>query len=143
MNLDDLDQRLLVALRRDARSANADLARRLGVSRTTIKSRIDRLEGQGVVAGYTVRMTDAYERARLRAYVMLTVQPKEAAAVEAGLRVIPEVQRLQTVSGGFDFISLIGASTVGEMDLLIDRIGAIPGVERTNTAVVLSTKFDR
>lgn len=74
---------------------------------------------------------------------MLTVEPKQAAAVTAALKRMPGVRRLQSVSGPFDMIATVEASGVAEMDATIDEIGAVKGVERTNTSLVLSTKFDR
>jgi DNA-binding Lrp family transcriptional regulator len=74
---------------------------------------------------------------------MLTVEPKQAAAVTAALRRLPGVRRLQSVSGPFDMIAAVEAAGVADMDALIDEIGAVKGVERTNSSIVLSTKFDR
>ena len=77
------------------------------------------------------------------AFVMLTVEPKQTAAVTAALKRLPGVRRLQSVSGPFDMIAAVEAPSVSEMDARIDEIGAVPGVERTNSSIVLSTKFDR
>lgn len=141
--MDDLDEHLLARLRGNARAPVAELARALGLSRTTIQSRLARLERSGVIAGYSVKLAGAYEAGRVHAYVMLTVEPKQAAAVTASMKRLPGVQRLQSVSGPFDMIAAIEAAGVGEMDALIDEIGALKGVERTNSSIVLSTKFDR
>jgi DNA-binding Lrp family transcriptional regulator len=141
--MDDLDEHLLARLRENARAPVAELARALGLSRTTIQSRLARLERSGVIAGYSVKLAGTYEAGRVHAFVMLTVEPKQAAAVTASLKRLPGVQRLQSVSGPFDMIAAIEAAGVGEMDALIDEIGALKGVERTNSSIVLSTKFDR
>src|ERR1700761_228374 len=81
--MDDTDSRLIAALREDARAPTAALARRLGLSRTTVQSRLERLERSGAIAGYTVRLSDAYERGQIHAYVMITVSHKQASAVTA------------------------------------------------------------
>ena len=141
--MDDLDEHLLARLRENARAPVAELARALGLSRTTIQSRLARLERSGTIAGYSVKLAGAYEAGRVHAFVMLTVEPKQAAAVTASLKRLPGVQRLQSVSGPFDMIASIEAAGVGEMDALIDEIGALKGVERPNSSIVLSTKFDR
>ena len=78
-----------------------------------------------------------------RAFIMLTVEPKQAAAVTQALKHLPGVRTLQSVSGPFDMIAAVEAPTVSDMDALIDEIGAVRGVERTNSSIVLSTKFDR
>ncbi|MBL8552702.1 MAG: Lrp/AsnC family transcriptional regulator [Phenylobacterium sp.] len=141
--MDDLDEHLLARLRENARAPVAELARALGLSRTTVQSRLAKLERNGTIAGYAVRLAPAYEQGRVQAFVMLTVEPKQAAAVNAALKRMAGVRRLQSVSGPFDMIATVEASGVAEMDATIDEIGAVKGVERTNTSLVLSTKFDR
>jgi DNA-binding Lrp family transcriptional regulator len=141
--MDDLDQHLLTRLRDNARAPVAELARALGLSRTTVQSRLARLERSGVIAGYAVRLSDTHESAQVHAFVMLTVEPKQATAVAAALRKLSGVRRLQSVSGAFDMVATVEAPSVSEMDALIDEIGAVRGVERTNSSIVLSTKFDR
>jgi len=141
--MDDVDQHLLARLRENARAPVADLARSLGLSRTTVQSRLARLERSGVIAGYAVRLSETAERAQIRAFVMLTVEPKKSAAVVGALRRLSGVRRLQSVSGPFDLIAAVEAPSVEQMDALIDEIGALHGVERTNSSIVLSTKFDR
>ncbi len=141
--MDDIDVRLVDALREDARAPTAALARTLGLSRTTVQSRLERLERQGVIAGYTVRLSDAHERGQIHAYVMMTVSHKQAAAVTSAVRRLSAVRSLQSVSGPFDLIARAVAPTVNDMDALIDALGAIDGVERTTSSIVLSTKIDR
>jgi len=141
--MDDLDEHLLERLRDNARAPVAELARALGLSRTTIQSRLARLERSGVIAGYCVRLSEAREAALIRAHIMLTVEPRQAAAVTAALKRLAGVRTLQSVSGPCDLIAGVEAAGVGEMDGLIGEIGALPGVERTQASIVLSTKFDR
>jgi len=142
-NLDKLDHLLVAKLREDARAPVAELARALGASRTTIQSRIARLERLKVITGYSVRVAESFEKDQIHAYVMITVGPKKAATVSADIKRMPAVRLLQSVSGVFDMIALAVAPSVKEMDDLIDAIGNLDGVERTTSSVVLSTKFDR
>ena len=141
--MDDLDEHLLARLRDNARAPVAELARALGLSRTTVQSRLAKLERNGVIAGYAVKLAGAYESGRVHAFIMLTVEPKQAAAVTAALKRMTGARRLQSVSGPFDMIATVEAAGVAEMDATIDEIGAVKGVERTNSSIVLSTKFDR
>lgn len=141
--LDTTDHALMALLRDNARSSTAELARKLGLSRTTVQSRIERLERQRVIAGYTITVPDALEASLVRAHVFITLVPKQSAAIELALRRIPEVRVLHSVSGPFDLIAVVAAASIGELDALIDRIGALDGVERTTSAIVLSTRFER
>ncbi len=143
MKITDADQLLLSVLRENARASTADIARRLKLSRTTVHSRIERLERQGVIDGYTVRVHDEAERGHIRAHIMVTVLPKQMASVVTVLHGMPEVRALHSVSGPFDLIALGVVPTVEAMDELTDRIGAIDGVERTTSAIILSAKFER
>ena len=141
--LDKTDHLLLALLRENARASTAELARRLDLSRTTVQSRLERLERQRVVAGYTIVVPDELEAALVRAHVLITVAPRQSAAIEAALRKIAEVRVLHSVSGPFDLIAIVAAHSIGELDALIDRIGALDGVERTTSAIVLSTRIER
>ncbi|HET9535324.1 MAG TPA: Lrp/AsnC family transcriptional regulator [Mesorhizobium sp.] len=139
----DADQALLSLLRENARASTADLARRLGVSRTTVQSRIERLERRGVIAGYGVRLSPDYEQTLIRAHVLVTVTPKLAERVVASLHAIPSVRTVHSVSGNFDMIVIVESPSIGDLDSLIDRIGVLEGVERTLSSIILSTRIDR
>jgi DNA-binding Lrp family transcriptional regulator len=140
---DETDRKLIAMLRENARTPTAVLARRLGLSRTTVQARLERLERSGVIAGYGVRLAEEVERGLIRAHVLITILPKTAPRIEPELRAIAEVRMLHSVSGSFDLIAVVEAASIGELDRLIDRIGALEGVERTLSSIVLSTKIDR
>ncbi|WP_425453042.1 Lrp/AsnC family transcriptional regulator [Bosea caraganae] len=141
--MDQTDRQLLVLLTENARAPVAELGRKLGLSRTTVQSRIERLERRGTIAGYTARLSDEHERGQVKAHVLITALPKLAAGVESALRRIPEVRTLHSVSGQFDMIAIVVAPSIGELDQLIDRIGALDGVERTISSIILSTRIER
>lgn len=141
--LDETDRALLALLRDNARLPTSELARRLKLSRTTVQSRLARLERERVVAGYTVAVADEAEAALVRAHVMITLEPRKSAPIESALRRIDEVRTLHSVSGPYDLIAVVAAPSIGELDRLIDRIGALDGVERTTSAIVLSTRIQR
>jgi DNA-binding Lrp family transcriptional regulator len=141
--MDEIDLKLIARLREDGRAAVSELARALKLSRTTVQSRIARLEETKVIVGYSARLSEAYERGLIHAYVMITVRPKQAPAVVAALRKLPAVRLLHSVSGGFDLMAVAATASAAEMDGLIDAIGEIDGVERTTSSIVLSTKIDR
>jgi DNA-binding Lrp family transcriptional regulator len=143
MQLDDTDRALLALLRDNARAGVAELARKLKLARTTVQSRIARLERERVIAGYTVVTPAEAEAALVRAHVLITARPKAGAGIEAALRKLPELRTLHSVSGPFDLIAVLAADSIGALDRLIDRIGELDGVERTTSAIVLSTRISR
>ena len=141
--MDEIDERLISALRENGRTPTAELARLVGRSRTSVQSRIERLERDGVIIGYSVRLAPEHDLGAVRAHVMIKVGPKEARAVIAALQAIPQVRVLHSVSGDVDLIAVAAAASVAEMDAVIDRIGVLDGVERTTSSIILSTKFER
>lgn len=143
MQITDKDRALLALLGEDARMPVATLARRLGLSRTTVQARIERLESQGVIAGYGVRLSDSYLNDLIRAHVLITIAPKSLTQVTAELNAIHEVTALYSVNGPYDLIAIIAAPSIADLDRLIDRIGETQGVERTLSSIILSTRIAR
>ena len=141
--MDAIDEKLISALRENARASTARLARLVGRSRTSVQSRIERLEKQGAIVGYGVRLAPEHGMGAVRAHVLIKVGPKETRAVTAALRAIDQVRVLHSVSGDVDLIAVASTASVDEMDHVIDRIGALDGVERTTSSIILSTKFER
>lgn len=141
--MDDLDRRLLALLQSNARESTAQLARRLGVARTTVLARIARLERERTIAGYTVRLGVDEQDRSVQAFVGIVTDPKQGPEVTRALAAMPELRQLASVSGEFDYIALIRAETTVQLDELLDRIGALPGVARTTSSVVLARRVDR
>lgn len=141
--LDDKDRQLLSLLREDARMPIAALARALDVARMTAVERLKRLEKAGIIAGYTVRLSEEALRGRMKVHALLRVDPKKGEAVVQALHRIDQVRAVFAISGIFGYMALIEAETTGEIDIVLDAIGSIDGVEGTQSAIVLSTKFDR
>jgi DNA-binding Lrp family transcriptional regulator len=142
-DLDAQDRKLLSLLREDARLSTAALARELGVARTTVVQRLKRLERDGVIGGYTVRMSARMQARTLRVQVLLSIDVKKADAVIGGLRAIPQVRAAYAISGVFDVLAFVECESTDEIDQVLDAIGTLAGVQRTQSSLVLSVKFDR
>lgn len=140
---DELDRGLIALLQANARESAAQLARRLGVARTTVLARLARLERERVIVGYTVRLAQEATQGSLQAFVMIAVQPRAGRTVEARLQRMPEVRQLCTVSGEHDYLAQLQAGSAARLDALLDEIGALEGVLRTQTSVVLGRRIDR
>ncbi len=143
MTISAKDRELLTVLSEDARMPVAEIARRLGVARTTVQARIDRLCDEGVIAGYSVRLSDDFQNSLVRAHVMIVLKEKALGVVVHDLQAIAGVSAVHSVSGSFDLIVEVAGQSVSELDRIIDIIGDLDGVARTQSSVILSTRFRR
>lgn len=141
--LDDIDRQLLRLLHMNARASTAHLARQMDLARTTVVARIARLEQEGVIAGYGVRLGTRMEQSAVRAYCGIRVQPKMAPSVMQALNRLVEVEEVSAVSGQYDYMVFLRCESNEKLDALLDRIGMIDGIQQTYTLVVLSRKIDR
>ena len=136
------DARLIALLRANAREPTASLARKLGLARSTVQERIARLEREGTIKGYTVKVSEDVP-GRLKALVMISTDPKQGDRVGAELKKMTDVRSLAAVSGASDLIATVEAESPARLDAALDRIGRIHGVARTVSSIVLSEKFSR
>ncbi|OWW04220.1 AsnC family transcriptional regulator [Rhizobium sp. R72] len=143
MTMNDKDRQLLSILSENARMPTAMLARRLGLSRTTVQAKIERLERDGVIAGYGVRLSDDFESGQIKAHVLITLAAKALGRVTQELQSIAHVRSVHSVSGSFDMIAIVAAASISELDMVIDKIGDIDGVEKTLSSIILSTRINR
>jgi DNA-binding Lrp family transcriptional regulator len=141
--LDATDRELLSLLQTNARESVTTLGKKLGVARTTVLARLKRLESNGVITGYSVRLNQATLEKSLQAYVGLSVAPKSGRDVLRRLSKMPEIKLVCSVSGEFDYVAWIRAETPDALDRLLDEIGDIDGVSKTNTSVVLAERINR
>jgi len=141
-HMDDIDRKLLALLEENARLPVAILARKLGLARTTVQSRIERLETSGTISGYTVRLGQS-SRPSLRATVLISFEPQAGPSVLSRLRSIPQVREAYTTSGRFDMLVEIDADTTEELDDILDRVGSAKGVKGSESLIHLTTKIER
>jgi len=142
-NMRDSDRALIDLLSANARESAAALGRKLGIARTTVQERIARLEREGVIQGYTVRLSDEASKNRIRAVVMIATDTKRSDRTTAELKKMSEVRTLAAVSGTYDLVATVETETPARMDAVLDRIGNATGVARTVSSIVLSEKFSR
>ncbi len=137
------DQQLLGVLRGKARASTTELAQILGVSRSTVQKRLERLETEGVISGYTVQLSSDYLDQEIKAHVMVTVSPHMTQSIIKSMEKLGAVRAIYSVSGPHDLIVEVSAMSVNDLDSVIDSIIAIEGVERTVSSVILSTRLKR
>lgn len=143
MIIDGKDKELIALLSTNSRESTANLARKLGMSRTTVTSRIERLEKRGVITGYTVQFSEDYERGRIQAHVMISSDPKFSAHIVIALKKVSAIRALHAVNGVFEMLALISAESTQHLDQVLDAIGNTDGISKTTSSIILSTKFSR
>ncbi len=138
--MDESDQRLIAELRRDGRAALSDLAQRLGLSRATVRARMDRLAERGEIAGFTVLTRADVSATPVRGLTMIGTEGRGAERIIARLQGLPAVQAVHTTNGRWDLIVELGTQTLQELDETITRIRNIEGVITSETNLLLSTR---
>jgi DNA-binding Lrp family transcriptional regulator len=138
--MDDTDQRLLSALRHDARASLSDLALTLGVSRTTVRARIERLQRSGEIVGFSVVVKDDTMRDPVRGLMMLGIEGRGADRIIRQLNGLSAVRAVHSTNGRWDLIVEIGAPTLEALDEVLARIRRFDGVSTSETSLLLSTK---
>lgn len=137
--LDDVDRQLLAILRVDGRTPINALARQLGVSRATAKSRMDRLVSDGIVLGFTARVHDEHDGSDVRAISLIEVRGMNARSVISALRGFPQIHSLYSTNGGWDLVAELRVDGLRELDKILADIRSIDGVVNSETSILLSS----
>jgi DNA-binding Lrp family transcriptional regulator len=138
-NLDDIDHALIALLRDDARTPMVSLAKKLRLARGTIQNRIAKLEREGVIVGYTVRLRPNVEPHRIRAMTCIAVEGNQATQVRRELLGIPQVVSLHTTNGRWDMIAELRTDTLENFENVLSVIRLVKGIANTETSILLST----
>jgi DNA-binding Lrp family transcriptional regulator len=137
--MDATDRHLLSLLRDDARLSVAALAKILRVARGTVQNRLARLEKDGTIVGYTVKLKPQAEDARIRALMTVAVEGNRTDDVLRALRGDPAVSALHTTNGRWDIVAELRSDSLEAVDKVLARIRQIDGISRTETSLLLST----
>jgi len=137
--MDDLDAELIALLRDDARLPVAALAKKLRVARATVQNRMARLERDGVIVGYTLRLKPQAEGHRIRAIMSIEVDGNRAQEVLRQLRGHPAVTALHTTNGRWDLMAELRADNLESFDRVLAAIRMIDGIANTETSILLTT----
>ena len=137
--MDTVDRKLLALLRKDGRASLSALAAELSVSRGTVQNRIDRLTREGVIGGFTVRVTEADDPHAVRAIMMIEITGQKTLTVIKALRGIPEVRALHTTNGAWDLVAELHAENLVEFERVLRGIRAMDGVSKSETSLLLTT----
>ena len=138
--MDDVDRRLISALRHDARMSLSDLALSLGVSRTTVRGRIERLRRSGEIVGFTVVLKGDAADDPVRGLMLIGIEGRGTDRILRQLNGLSAVRATHSTNGRWDLIVEVGTSTLEELDDVLARIRRFDGVARSETNLLLSTK---
>src|SRR5215218_487607 len=142
-SLDQIDQRILSELMKNARVSHAQLASKVLLSRNAVRQRIDRMERQGYIQGYTI-VSGTPDQGAVSAFFMIYRKDRvRGSDVIAVLQSIPEVVLCDVVSGDFDLLVRVEARSLERIQDIWEQIAAIPGVADTVTAMTLSSLIRR
>jgi len=138
--MDAIDEKLLKLLTTNSREGTSSLARKLGLSRSTVQDRINKLISRKIIAGFTVKPHEEFEGNLITAHVLLSIDQKYAQQAIGLMKTHAQIKTLYVVSGSYDLIAIVKAPTMEEIDHTLDFILAINGVNKTTTSLVLSAK---
>ncbi len=138
--MDDIDRKLISALRQDARASLSDLAILLGVSRTTVRGRIERLRQRGDIVGFTVVLQEDAKGDAVRGLMMLGIEGRGMDRLIRQLNGLTEVRAIHSTNGRWDLILEVGTETLEGLDEVLGRIRRMDGVATSETSLLLSTR---
>jgi DNA-binding Lrp family transcriptional regulator len=140
---DKIDRQLLALLQANARESTTALASKLGVARTTVQERIQRLETNGTINGYSAILSHDPFEGYTQSILLISLAQKSLKSVLARLNMFPEIKLCQFISGDFDLCCRVAVPHVEDLGAVLEEVSEIPGVERVRSWIVLSTTFDR
>ena len=137
--MDDIDRQLIALLRVNARAPVAFLSRKLGVARGTVQSRMRRLEANGTIVSYTVRLKPHTQENGIRGLMTIAVEGNRADTVIKALRGDPAIASLYTTNGHWDLVAEVRAESLNALDSVLARIRLVEGIANSETSLLLST----
>jgi Lrp/AsnC family leucine-responsive transcriptional regulator len=141
--MDAVDRQLLDALRANARASWAELGRQIGLSGPSVQERVRRLEERGVIAGYRTVLTPSEVDLGVSALIgLIQGDDVESEDVADQLRQVSEVEDCWYVAGEENFVVKVRARDVAALEAVVAKLRRLPGVSRTRTTVVLSTRWE-
>jgi len=139
--LDDISLKILKILQEKARVPNSEVARQVGMAPSGVLERVRKLENQGIIDGYEVRLNPERFGRSLVGFVFVATAPgADEAAVGKALAKIPDVQEVHYVSGEDGFLVKLRASDPAMLDRIRrEKIASLTQVRGTRTLIALST----
>lgn len=137
VELDAVDRRILRALRQDGRAAVSTLAGQLGLSRATVRTRIDRMVETGVITRFTIDTAAGDGEDLIHAVVLIALTGSMSRAVIRSLSALPEIAQLHTTNGVWDVVAHLECDSLRTFDAALRRIREVPGVTNSESCLLL------
>lgn len=138
--VDKTDERLIAALRHDARASISELSLRLDMSRTTVRARMERLVQRGDILGFTVVLKEDTLHDPVRGLMMIGIEGRGTERIVRQLHGLSEVRAIHSTNGRWDLIVELGTTTLEALDAALARIRLLDGVQSSETSLLLSTR---
>jgi len=145
MTMDSKDMKVLDELRQNSKQTTSQIGKKTGIPITTVHNRIRKLEKEGIITGYTVKVDHKKLGLNITAYILLTVnytlpggEKVHQGDIAKKINSLPEVQEVSIVTGGTDIVLKVRTKDVDELnDFIINKLRELKGVDKTQTMVVL------
>jgi DNA-binding Lrp family transcriptional regulator len=136
--IDQLDVKVIEALRDDPRVGLLEIARRVGVARGTVQARLRKLEERGVITGYGPEVEPARMGYPIAAFVFVELNQGRLAEAAEAARACPEVLEVDAVSGDQDLICRVVARDTEHLQEIVNGLVASEAIQRCTSHIVLS-----
>ncbi|MCZ4365191.1 MULTISPECIES: Lrp/AsnC family transcriptional regulator [Sulfitobacter] len=139
--MDEIDNKIIAELRRDARMSYSALAATTGLSRVTVRARVERLVSSGAILGFTLILKEDMRHSPIRGHTLLAIEGAGTDRIKRILAGMPAVQAIHSTNGKWDLIVETGTETVEELDSVLGQIRRIQGVSSSETNLLLATQM--
>jgi DNA-binding Lrp family transcriptional regulator len=138
--MDEIDSGMIAILRKNARTSVSEMAAQLGVTRATVRSRLDKLLADGEIVGFTAILKSDAQDLPVRGVMLIEIEGKGTERIITQLSGLPEVQTIHTTNGRWDLVIELGTRALPDLDSVLRRIRSINGIANSETNLYLSTR---
>ncbi len=138
--MDETDQHLVAALRRNGRASISELSGELGLARATVRTRMEKLRAEGEILGFTVVLKGDAQPRPVRGIILIAVEGRGSDRIATQLGRMAEVETVHTTNGRWDLIAELGTNSLEALDAVLHRIRMIDGIAASETSLYLATK---
>ena len=140
--MDSTDKDLVAILRRNSRESIANLAAKLGISRATVRSRMEKLITSGVIAGFTLRLREDELPFPVRGITLVKIAGHRTKRITAQLEKSTAIRDIHSTNGKWDLIVELATETLADFDAALAAMREIDGISESETNLLLATRHN-